>query len=353
MSSLRIWSLALAFTATVGSPLARLFAQSPGSALKAAPSADRNLVKAQTLIEQGRYDEAIEELRQQQSSNATIKGTYHYLGLAYYKQADFLHAQSEFARAISEDANDREAVQFRGISLYQIGRPEEAIPLLQQVQSWAPEASVEASYILALCYIQTRNYEDARKEAARMYDIPSGSAASYLLTARMLLRQGHDPIAEQYAQKAAAADPKLPLVHFLLGEFYLYKSDIARAAAEFEKELQLNPAFAGTYDRLADVDIRTGKYDEAERLLRRGIFLDSNATGPFILMGKVQMKKNDFSQAALYLEKAAKMDPNNFMTHHLLGDAYRGAGKIQDAERELRLAEQLQSAEHPKFETPK
>ena len=69
------------------------------------------------------------------------------------------------------------------------------------------------------------------------------------------------------AQKAATLDPKLPLVHFLLGELYLYKSRAPEAIAEFEKEIALNPAHAATYYRLADAYSRVQKYDEAESLL--------------------------------------------------------------------------------------
>jgi Flp pilus assembly protein TadD len=43
------------------------------------------------------------------------------------------------------------------------------------------------------------------------------------------------------------------------------------------------------------------------------------------------------------LQKAATMDPNNPTTHHLLGQAYRQLGKKDEAETELKLAEQLQS----------
>jgi len=48
------------------------------------------------------------------------------------------------------------------------------------------------------------------------------------------------------------------------------------------------------------------------------------------------------------LQHAASMDPNNSITHHLLGQAYRDLGKADDAARELKLAEQLQSAENAK-----
>ena len=52
----------------------------------------------------------------------------------------------------------------------------------------------------------------------------------------------------------------------------------------------------------------------------------------------------------MYLERAIKMDPNNYMSHHLLGEALRAMGKSDAAEHELKLAEQLQSAQHPQFE---
>jgi Flp pilus assembly protein TadD len=38
------------------------------------------------------------------------------------------------------------------------------------------------------------------------------------------------------------------------------------------------------------------------------------------------------------------MDPNNSVTHHLLGQAYRDMGRNEDAERELKIAEQLQES---------
>ena len=42
------------------------------------------------------------------------------------------------------------------------------------------------------------------------------------------------------------------------------------------------------------------------------------------------------------------MDPNNPVTHHLLGQTYRDLGRTEDAERELKLAEQLQAHQNEK-----
>jgi len=238
--------------------------------------------------------------------------------------------------------------RIRRVLMEAFGRPAEAIPYLKQVQSWIGSVNVDSSYVLGLCYIHTQNYEEARRSFAQLYRVPPDSGAAHLFLARMLLRQEYDPVAEQNAQRAAALDPKLPLVHYLLGEFYLYKSNVEKAIQEFELEQKLNPAYAGTYDRLGDSYSRIGRYDDAERALQRAILLDSTATGPYILMGKVLVKKKDYASAVNYLQKAVRMDPSNYISHHLMGEAYRGLGREADAERELKRSEELQSTQENK-----
>src|SRR6266436_2020752 len=109
------------------------------------------------------------------------------------------------------------------------GQSGQAIAPLEKVQTWYPSANVDAAYILGVCYIQTKDYPSARKAFAKMFGVPVDSAASYLFTARMLLRQDFGPVAEEYAKKAVELDPKLPLAHSLLGEIYLYKSRVPEA----------------------------------------------------------------------------------------------------------------------------
>src|SRR6202022_1999032 len=162
----------------------------------------------------------------------------------------------------------------------------DAIPLLEKVQGWYPRANVDASYILGICYIQTKDYAQARKAFAKMFGVPPDSAASYLFTARMLLRQDFGPVAEEYAKKAVELDSRMPRAHLLLGELYLYKSRVPEAIEQFERELELNPGEAAVYYKLADGYIRMQKYEEAEKLLQRSIWLDATSTGTYILMGK-------------------------------------------------------------------
>ena len=309
----------------------------------ASPDPAASLGHASLLIDHGKFDEGIAQLRQLQARDPKMKGLNREFGQAYYKHSDFMNAAEYLQQALLDDPNDSEATQLLGLSYYFSGKPAQAVPLLEKVNSWYPSANVDASYVLGICYVQLRQYDQARKAFAGMYGVPPESAPAYLFAARMLLREEFDPIAEQYAKKAIAIDPKLPLAHYFLGELYLYKSRIPESIQQFQQELALDPAHAPTYYKLADAYTRVLKWDDAERLLQRSIWLDATASGPYILMGKVLLNKGEPQLAVRTLKHALQMDPNNYIAHHLLGESYRALGDAQQAAAELEIASKLQS----------
>jgi tetratricopeptide (TPR) repeat protein len=333
-------SLVVCVVLLTGTSLAQSSANAPAADSKAV------VVEAEKDIQQGLFDQAIAKLHTLETATPRPAGLSHELGIAYYKKGDYINAIHSLKSATEENDKDAEAVQLLGLSYYLSGKPQDAIPLLEKVQTWFPSANVDASYILGICYIQSKDYPHARVAFARMFGVEPDSAASYLFTARMLLRQEFDPVAEEYAQKAITLDPKLPLAHFLLGELHLYKSRVPEAIEDFRQEMALNPSYAPAYYKLADAYSRVQKYDDAERLLQRSIWLDATSTGPYILLGKVLEKKGEPALALRALQRAATMDPNNPITHHLLGQAYRDLGDATNAGRELKRAEELQATQN-------
>jgi tetratricopeptide (TPR) repeat protein len=309
------------------------------------PSDGASLAGAHELLEKGQVEEALQQLQALHAKNPDLKGLNRELGVAYYRTGDFLKASVYLEKATAADPADKEATQLLGLAYFSTGKPKLAIPLLEKVQAWYPTAHVDASYVLGVCYIQTTDYENARKAFATMYGVAPDSAASHMFVARMLLRQGYDTVAEQELKKASELDPKLPTAHHLLGELYIFKSRIPEAIEEFQAELAIDPGYASSYYRLADAYTRVMKWDEAERLLQQSIWLDATASGPYILMGKVLLKKNDPVLALRSLNRANAMDPNNYITHNLMGQAYRALGKAAEAEAELKLSQKLQDAQ--------
>jgi tetratricopeptide (TPR) repeat protein len=318
-------------------------AQSPQEPVVPTSTSDDSSPFAQPrrLLELGKFSEAITQLEAMQSQTPPPKGLAHELGLAYYKKGDYPNAILNLQEALKENPDDGEATQVTGICLYLAGKPGEAIPYLQKVQTWFPRANVDASYILGVAYIQTSQYSQSRAAFAKMFGVPPDSAASYLFCARMLLRLDFAAVAEEYALKSLALDPKIPMAHYLLGEIYIYQSKFDQAIIQLDQEVAINPGYANAYYKLGDAYSRLEKFDDAERLLQRSIWLDPNSSGPYILLGKALLKKNEPGLAARALQRAIAMDPGNPMPHQYLGQAYRTLGQTADAEREMRQAADL------------
>jgi len=300
-----------------------------------------SLAKAHAALERGKPDDALAILQPLAAQQPPVKGVQHELGLVYYRTGKLVEAQRAFAAAIEQDASDRESVQMEGLVLYRLGQPGAAIPYLEKVRQWMPGANTDATYVLGLCYLNARRYDEARTSFAAQFGVAPDSGAAYLLLGTMLRHANLPELAAQQAQKALELTPNLPLAHFMLGEIALYKSNVDQALAELEAERRLNPDYAPVYDQLGDAYLHVDKLDEAQQALTKAIALDTSVTGAFIKMGKVLMRRQDTETAIMYLKHAERMDPADFTTHTLLSQAYHRIGLEDDAKRESTEASKI------------
>lgn len=303
---------------------------------------------ARKLFLTGHADEAMRQLDALAREIPEPAGVERLRGFIYYQQNNMAAAETAYARALVEDPSDRESMQMRGVVLYSLGRPAEAIPLLEKARIAVASANVDPNYVLGVCYIAVRRYDDARRAFAMQYGFAPESAPAYLLAARLLLRQENPGMAEEYALKALALQPALPLAHLLLGEIALARAQLSQAIAEFKQERDMNPLNGNVYDRLGDAYVRSGDDDKAQIALSQAVLLEPNATGPYILLGKVMLNQQDYLLAAVYLERAVSMDPRNYMAHNLLGQAYRRTGRLIEANKEFQIAERMQNGKDDK-----
>jgi len=319
-------------------------AQSPSVALATDP-----LAALRHDIDTGHAAEALVRIERLKAANPVPAGLDRLEGLAYYAKDELRKADTSFAAALNQDPTDVESSQMRGLTLFRLGRPSDAIPLLESSRN-GPLTKADPNYVLGLCYMDTRRYDDARHAFAVQYGFGADSAPAYLVSARMLLRREFLPVAKSFAEKSLEIDPTLPLAHELIGEIALAGNHLDEAITEFEKERVRNPLEGLVYDRLGDAYVRSARYDDAQRTLQEAVLLQPNSTGPYILLGKTLLKKSDPLAAATYLEHAEQLDPANYMTHSLLGQAYRSMGRTEDAARETDTAQKLQAVNEPKLD---
>ncbi|UWZ85763.1 tetratricopeptide repeat protein [Occallatibacter riparius] len=303
---------------------------------------------AQALAGKGRLDQAMNILNQLAAQTPESAGVERLRGMIFYQRDLLPQASDAFSKAISQDANDRQSTEMQGVTLFRLGKPQDAIPYLEKAHASVQTANVDPQYVLGLAYSDVGRYDDARHAFAVQYGFQPDSAEAYLLAARLFLRRELKEQAATQAQKALEVNPKLPLAHQLLGEAALARGDQENAIKELEAERAINPLNGELYDRLGDAYLRSGQYENAQQALNRAVLLTPTSTGPYILLGETFLKLKDPIQALRYLTRAVKMDPSNYITHNLLGQAYKATGQIAEANREFKTVVELQHRDDPK-----
>ncbi len=297
-------------------------------------------------MQSGAVEDAIAMLRSLEGPTSDPHVEY-LLGLAYYRKGEYAHAVESLSAGVgalsADDPDYRDAIHLRGLSNYYLGHVREAIPDLERVLEWSPE-NTELTYALGVAYIQTLNTEKARVVFARVFGVPSDSAAAHLVLAQVMIHHGAENLAEKELQQALALDAKLPQANQLLGEMAIFRADIDAGIALLQKEIALNPANGMAYYRLGEAYSRQQKWDEAIPPLQRSIWLNPYFSGPFIVLGKVYMKKGNLSNAADVLQRAIAMDPNNASAHYILGQVLQQADRPEDAKKEFDAASRLQGS---------
>ena len=227
------------------------------------------------------------------------------------------------------------------LSHFVAGRLADAIPYLEQTVAATPN-DMRIVYALATAYAQTRAPEKARATIARTFNVPPDSAAAHLLTGQMMNRLELEDLAEAELNAAGRQDPKLPEVHYLLGQIAIFRSRLDEGLALMRAELSINPAHAMAMYRIGDIYARQSHWPEAIDALQRSIWMNPYFSGPYILLGKAYSKTGQLALAEDMLKRAIEVDPNNKSAHYLLAQVLQQAGRADEAKREFAIAERLQ-----------
>jgi tetratricopeptide (TPR) repeat protein len=258
------------------------------------------------------------------------------------KPAEAIATLQPVIGALAEGSADRrEAAQVLGLAHYLAGHIAESIPYLEEVRAGAP-GDIKLAYALAMAYAQTRQADKARESIARTFQLAPDSAAAYLLAGQMMNRLEMEDLAESALKQALAKDPRLPEVHYLLGQIAVFRSRLDEGLGLMRAELALNPAHAMALYWIGDIYSRQAKWTEAIAALQQSVWVNPYFSGPYILLGKAFSKTGQPAAAEDMLRHAIQYDPSNKSAHYLLAQLLQQAGRTEEAKKEFEIAARLQ-----------
>lgn len=138
--------------------------------------------------------------------------------------------------------------------------------------------------------------------------------------------------AEQVAhyELALAALPEDFSSHFYLGLALVHSDELGRAAASFQKSIELNPAFCPAYEQLGETYVQLQQFPEAEESFRKAIEISPNAQG-WTRLGEVLLMQNRIVDGIAAFIQAIARDRTCTLAYARLGSALERDGRPADA----------------------
>ena len=135
------------------------------------------------------------------------------------------------------------------------------------------------------------------------------------------------------AQTLAPTEMRWP---YYLGHLYKSRGETAKAEAAFSRALELTPDHVPTLVWLGRMYLDDGKPEQAEPLLMRAREKAPNVVAVIAGLGQAALARRDYQAAIAQFEQALAIDPGMASVHSPLAAAYRGVGRMDQAEAHLR-----------------
>ena len=304
-----------------------------------------------------KYAEAAEFFQHAAAWNSNLEGLDRNWGLASFRANLYAEAIPPLERQLARRPDDALVRQLLGLSYFFTDNYTKTAEVLRPFRE-NPPSDPGLLYAWGTSLVRTRQSNDASKIFRLLLEQNSANPEVHFLLAQAYGQQEDYPHALEELQTALRLDPQVPEVHYYAGLVHLREGQLDAAADEFRAELQTHPTDTQAQYHLAYVLLTQGKLAPAVTMLQEVIQRKSDYEVARFALGRALLQQGDVSGAIENLEAAKKLAPDRDATYYQLSQAYRRAGRTQDAElalakyRELRESSRLKKRETLETEKP-
>ena len=214
------------------------------------------------------------------------------------------------------------------------GQKEKAAAELQALMAARPKDAAIKAHLTDVLIDLNRIGEAARLNQELLAASP-GEPHALSSKGRILILQQKYAEAKTALDQAVQSDSQSALSHYLLGvaESSLGLSEMAKAS--FARAFELSPDMVDAAAALADLDARSGDYDNALRLANQVLQKNPDSTLAHVVVAKVSLAKGNAPQAETELRSALDRDPAFLPALDVMLDVQAGQGRTQDTIRRI------------------
>jgi len=333
-----------------------------------------NLQQVETLVQQGRLDEAKTAILAELQRNPSSVDAYNLLGIAESDEQDYTDAitafqkalqlapystkthnnlgnvyvaqksldlaENEFKTVLRLDPANRDANYNLGVVLLSKGDPTAAIPYFERVRP----ANIASRFNLISAYLRSKRTAEALQLAAALSSENKDNVQVHFTLGVLLASEKQYKPAQLELEKADALQPDAFEILYNLGQDLLRGSDFAKSELALNRALKVKPDSPETLYLLAqDYKNESRPLDALDLLLRAHKIAPEN-TDIIYLMAQVSMSQNYFEDAIPLLESSIQIAPQRPDLRAALGESYFMAGKVDKAIEEFKKLLELEGS---------
>ena len=230
------------------------------------------LEEADSLQQQGSYEEALIVFREVLQQNPLLPEAYLGVGDVRYKQGRYADAEPAYARAADLDPRSFRAHHGRGKSLQMQGRTVDAIRAYQRALSVDPD-SADANLNMATAYLSLGEARIATGFAERAVSLDPTNGAARVNLGVAYERTGRAPEAVGQYRQAIELMPPTPQVWINLINALVADGRYAESMQACEELVRID-ASADSWERVGWARFRAGEYVASSEAYRAAVAVD-------------------------------------------------------------------------------
>jgi tetratricopeptide (TPR) repeat protein len=297
---------------------------------------------------------------------------------ALFQQRQWEQAAAAFAEVERHQPNQTDALLFRGKSLVNLNRFDDAAEALQAYRKTHPK-SEDGDYLLAYVLFRQNRPKDSLELMHQASLLKSPSADDLKIGALDYVLMGDYGDAGRYLEEAVRMAPENAEARYHLGRVRYQQNRFDEAIASFQEVLRLEPNnvkaqdniglcleaknqmedAVAAYQKAIEMDkknlpqsaqpyldlgallVMTNRPEEGITHLLKAAEIDQKSSQARYQLGKAYFDLHRYSDAQAAAEEAARLDPKDSATHYLLGRIYQRLNKPELSAKEFQLTEEL------------
>jgi tetratricopeptide (TPR) repeat protein len=261
-------------------------------------------------------------------------------GLANFRAERYAEAVPPLERQTSAQPDDSFVRQILGLSYFMLENYPKVVDVLRPLLKHPPE---DPGLLFAWGTSLVRTHQSAAAAGIfhQLLEQNAGNASVHLLLGQAHAQQKDYPNALSEFSNALRLDPRLAEAHYYAGLVYLEQKQLESAVREFRAELEVRPNDPHTMYHLGYALLLQGQLPESVSLLRQVIKEMPDYELAYFELGRALLQQEDTAGAIDSLETAKKLAPDHDAVYFQLSQAFRHAGRLQEAGRELAAYQKL------------